>query len=504
MLNFPVPYPDELIFSIVARARVHMGITSPKQVLDEVYGNRKVIATVDLPCHLKSLSQNYPKSLGLGVQQLAYLHTLFPVYAPFVPEGRRQACLEWMAGESYGAIHMALGVAASRIKQTKALRYCPRCLEKQLAEHGEYYWMRQWQVVGADCCLGHGSLQDAQIQRHNYHRHTCEPPSPKSFGVVDLLSADAPAARVAGQVIGLLALSPAVSPTFGQWSAYYQELACQLHWNRGKQIEFDAVKDGLFKHWSANWLIDHDLYVDNNQAGWLRSIFRKHRKSFSYLEHIVVLDACLPAGWQIGDVIKHVSKIAIQKAIFPLPAKISPSDDLSRQKYRDQWLGYLYQFGVKLGRSNGGGAYYTWLYRHDKDWLLTTNKLHALPITTVNNRVDWIKRDRAVVRQLIQARNSSMQELASPRRSKNWFLSKINQGLSVEKGLNKLPLTQSFFSKYCEGISDYQVRRIKLAIKTLRAEGYSLKRWRILRKVGLSDERLTEGANMFLTEMVMD
>ena len=49
MWNFPTPLPDELIYSTVARAGLHHGIQSPKQLLDEVFQDRKVVATVDLP-----------------------------------------------------------------------------------------------------------------------------------------------------------------------------------------------------------------------------------------------------------------------------------------------------------------------------------------------------------------------------------------------------------------------------------------------------------------------
>ena len=57
MFNFPTPYPDELIYSTVARAGVRLALTSPKQLLDEVFQNRKVSATVDLPCHLEKILQ---------------------------------------------------------------------------------------------------------------------------------------------------------------------------------------------------------------------------------------------------------------------------------------------------------------------------------------------------------------------------------------------------------------------------------------------------------------
>lgn len=36
MTNVPVPYPNELIYSVIARTGVNEAISSPKQLLDEV------------------------------------------------------------------------------------------------------------------------------------------------------------------------------------------------------------------------------------------------------------------------------------------------------------------------------------------------------------------------------------------------------------------------------------------------------------------------------------
>lgn len=148
MLNFPMPYPDELLYSTIARAGVRMGITSPKELLDEVFGNRKVVATSDLPGHLRSITKHYPDRLGLSVETLAYRHTLFPLYAPFVPEKRRKECLRLIAKSTRGAIHLLLGVAASRINQPRNLRLCTGCVGEQIIRYGEPYWMRSWQVRG--------------------------------------------------------------------------------------------------------------------------------------------------------------------------------------------------------------------------------------------------------------------------------------------------------------------------------------------------------------------
>lgn len=85
MLNFPIPYEHELIYSTIARAGVRLALESPKQLLDEIFQNRKVIATVDLPCHLNAIAQHFSDH-QFTVQNIAYQHTLFPIYAPFVPK----------------------------------------------------------------------------------------------------------------------------------------------------------------------------------------------------------------------------------------------------------------------------------------------------------------------------------------------------------------------------------------------------------------------------------
>lgn len=113
MHNFPVPYPNELVYSTVARAGIYHGITSPKQLLDEVFQNRKVIATLDLPCHLQAIANQLQSTGRYSVEELVYQHTLFPIYAPFVTEDHKIRALQMMAGRSQGAVHLILGMAAS-------------------------------------------------------------------------------------------------------------------------------------------------------------------------------------------------------------------------------------------------------------------------------------------------------------------------------------------------------------------------------------------------------
>ena len=400
MLNFPLPYQDELIYSTIARYGVHFGVTSPKQLLDDVYGNRKVIATTDLPNQLAAIVSHLNNDPRIDVEYLAYRHTLFPLYAPFVPEERRIVCLNLMAGNSCGAIHLALGVAASRVKQELALRYCPQCQKAQKQRFGEYYWQRLWQVKGADCCLEHGQLINAAVERHSYHRHKYFAASPANCPYHKQETPDTKALVVTVQVERLLNRAAMKSALFEQWTIYYKRLADQNNCGKGCYVKYEDIALRVIQCWSNEWLIENNVGVDDNQSCWLRSIFRKHRKSFSYLEHIIVLHTFLPQGWNINQVLNEVSQIAVESKIKVVKEKVI--DEAKRIKYQQNWTRLVKQYGVLSARKKAkGGAIYAWLYRNDKPWLLAFNKKYKGFHKTINQRVCWPKRDKQVVKQLL-------------------------------------------------------------------------------------------------------
>ncbi|WP_252099626.1 TniQ family protein [Acinetobacter baumannii] len=224
MLNFPTPYPNELIYSTIARAGIHHAITSPKQLLEEVFANRKVIATIDLPSHLTCLLKHLPPDYTL--ENLAYKHTLFPIHTLFSPENTRLKCLHWMGSQSKGSIHLALGVAASKVKQISTHRYCRHCLEEQYHQYGEFFWSRLWYVQGANCCSRHKvKLSEFFPPAHLNGRHQF---IPASF-ILNHKQSHNPAHEldliVSRHVDELLNLPPSASPTFHQWSQFYQCIA---------------------------------------------------------------------------------------------------------------------------------------------------------------------------------------------------------------------------------------------------------------------------------------
>ena len=503
MINFPVPYSNELIYSTIARFGVHTGITSSKALLDIVFSDRKVTATVDLPCQLQKVSGHYPRQLGLDVEALAYKHTLFPLYAPFVSEERRKNCLKWMEEKSKGAVHLALGVAASRVKQKRWLGICPDCMKEQLQKHGEYYWVRDWQVSGLGSCFLHGDLLKTPVLFHGHEKHEFKALDPH------ILHASTAATNFKNKyaamfVKDLLELAPMKSPTYAQWHQYYRSLAHAAGCTKGYKVIHNKISKIVLSNHNHAWLEGNSLLPHNQESCWLRAIFRKHRKAFSCLEHFVVLDAFLPKGWNIGSVLNEVAAIrpSPQKISGPGVATIQPGQTVLEK--RRQWHGCLEAKGVKQCRMTGGAALYAWLYRNDREWLLKINERYHKPIKSICNRVDWGKRDAEIKVLLLRLMTKSCLKPGASRRSKKWILSQLGCSPSVAKNLEKLPGVNRLLNVLSEDVESYQVRRILRAIADLVKHNSRITRWRILRMAGLSEERIKPGADTFLNQVVGD
>ena len=500
MLNFPIPYPDELIYSTVARSKIRAGITSPKQLLEDVFANRKVIATVDLPCHLSRLIELYPSG-HYDVNSLAYKHTLFPLYAPFIPEERRQKCLEWMTEQSQGAIHLAIGKNASRLPPIKFLRYCPLCLDEQLSNYGEWYWSRLWQIQGLTCCLKHGSLIDSSLEYRPKSRHDFIAPDPYNCKANIQILPNENSVFIGEKINELLQLPGQASPTYAQWSEFYKKIASDNDCLRGlKHIHYDKVIDKIKNRWSDSFLEQYNLHHLETETSWLHGIFRKHRKSFSYLEHIIVIEAMLIGkDWSFQEILRQVKARKLENLEYKYQeVYFNDIDHATLMPNRNLWLNLLKEHkGIKSARTVDQ-ALYAWLYRNDKAWLMHTNKkIHKYHIPK-GTKIDWHQRDIEIARSLIEKNKEIIWDMQTPRKSKKWWMQQTSSVSMIEKNLYKLPLVSAFLTRYSEDISDYQIRRLSHILIESVYHKETLSRWIVLRKAKLSDERMTEETERFL------
>jgi len=83
---FPPAYPDELLYSLLARVHCHIGESSPKRTLDALFGSRSVRAGVALQGHLQALSERLPPNREMTPDRLLMQFTLYPLLTAFQPE----------------------------------------------------------------------------------------------------------------------------------------------------------------------------------------------------------------------------------------------------------------------------------------------------------------------------------------------------------------------------------------------------------------------------------
>jgi hypothetical protein len=501
MFNFPTPYPDELIYSTVARAGVRLALTSPKQLLDEVFQNRKVSATVDLPCHLEKILHWLPQRL-YDLNHLIDKHTIFPIYASFIPEERRQNCLHFMQGASHGALHLAVGLNASKVNIPEYLRYCPQCFERQLQSYGEWYWSRLWQIPGVSCCPQHGKLLNSSVQYRPVHKHEFKAACLDNCPTHTQEPASLDEILIAQKAIELCSLTNTPSANLAQWTLFYKNLALKHHMVKGKHhIVHELIYQKIMQRWPMSFLIQHGLGDLCTENSWLHHMFRKHRRSFSYLEHLIVIEAFYAGkSWTFQEIFKAV------KAYSPTPTSFC--DNTVGEKLqptvihkRHLWLTALAQTSIVNARRQNT-ALYTWLYRNDKKWLVETNAQKQMPFIPSGKKVNWRQRDWEGVKTLLRLYQQLLENLDSPRRTKTWWIKQLSSPSTIEKNLASLPLITKFLNTYQEDISCYQIRRLSRELLLTKRNNESISLWVLLRKTGLTIDRMTQETQTFLNHVM--
>lgn len=292
---FPAIYPDELLYSAVARYLRHLGAMRRTWGLETLFGRRFVMASIDLPGHLRMLSNRLPPERNLDVDRLIDTLTLYPYYTAFVPPQVRRLVRRAMCAGDVNGMHLRLGVAAFRTTVCSTLRFCSQCVLEMRARYGELYWRRVHQLPGALVCPEHACvLRESTVDRRMSGRHdfvaatraTC----PANAGnVVAPISAHAHehlhALAIQSQE---LLMQPPSTQSFSAWTTFYRtevrRVGLAYSATRMKQQELHSH----FRAYYGETLIPLDRCLGDNAQDWLAALVRKHRKIAHPLRHLLL------------------------------------------------------------------------------------------------------------------------------------------------------------------------------------------------------------------------
>lgn len=155
LCHLPVPYPNELLYSVIARQIIRVGSRNIPTIATDVFG-RMTKPHIDIPNSLEKVSEHTRLVWGMSGEEIVNHLTLFPYYARYTPQKRGAKCLEMLlSGDSMG-VHTGLGINGSRVKIPRFLRFCNACREADISKYGETYWHRSHQLAGILVCPKHG------------------------------------------------------------------------------------------------------------------------------------------------------------------------------------------------------------------------------------------------------------------------------------------------------------------------------------------------------------
>ncbi|HEI9576051.1 TPA: TniQ family protein [Bacillus cereus] len=150
---FPVPYEDELFYSIVSRYHIRSPDLSKKHTMKKLFNKSGCFFGIESIGELKYLVDNLQVFSDVFTEKyFIERHSLIPLIRPFKTK-------EWYEQLSIGIsskVYQSLfSLKKGNIKSKEHLYYCSVCVKEQYQLYGEGYWNRVHQVPGVFVCIKH-------------------------------------------------------------------------------------------------------------------------------------------------------------------------------------------------------------------------------------------------------------------------------------------------------------------------------------------------------------
>lgn len=153
IVQFPEFYPDELVYSLLARYYTRTGYMCYIFVAEELFERKTVKPDIEFFNRLTDEGiKNITRTMSL--EKIIREHTMFLYYARFIDKDRREKAfdsLRFMDGKHYNL----LPIRKKRDASMRYLRYCPICAKEDRESHGETYWHRVHQMPDVRICPTH-------------------------------------------------------------------------------------------------------------------------------------------------------------------------------------------------------------------------------------------------------------------------------------------------------------------------------------------------------------
>lgn len=151
---FPEIYPDELLYSQLARYYVQSGYMAYRYAAEDLYINSTVRPDMEF---LNKFSDDALLKITqlIPIKTIVEKHTMFPYYGRFLSFERRNSAFQSLV-DMQGNYRNLLVIPKRKTDANRYIRYCPLCAADDRKRYGETYWHRIHQMQGINICNIHG------------------------------------------------------------------------------------------------------------------------------------------------------------------------------------------------------------------------------------------------------------------------------------------------------------------------------------------------------------
>jgi hypothetical protein len=290
---FPPFYPDETMYSILARFSIYNGNLSYKHTIQDLFGVTTKRSVPDLPSNIEILIKRFPQ-IDMNPEEIIFKHTLFPYFAAFIPEDRVKKIIQKMINGDGSTIHTQIGINASSIIIDRTLKHCGECIREDFNLFRETYWHRIHQLPGVFVCPKHQiPLVKIRKKLYDFNQHQFLPASEELFD----FSATITYSKQTYEV--LLAFAKEAewiinnSITMPNYSFYKDKYIALLQ--NANIVSSNGRVDQILWFKKVTQFYNFDLLnlleseVNNHPTNWIRTIVQKHRKIFHPIRHILII-----------------------------------------------------------------------------------------------------------------------------------------------------------------------------------------------------------------------
>lgn len=198
---------------------------------------------------------------------------------------------------------------------------------------------------------------------------------------------------------------------------------------------------------------------------------------------------CSPA-----TVVKYAKKLCVDDKInSKMITKENTGISGNYVDYKNEILNFI-KLNPNLKRTeirNAMKKQYSWLYKHDKEWLMG-NLPDCISKTKIDNKsanlVNWNERDVQMCNAIKKEYEKVISSEKPIRVTKTLLGKRAGCSSFIRQDLNKLPNANRLLKQICEDIETFQMRRIKFAAEQLHEKQGSFKRWELIRDASIKKD----------------